>query len=228
MDEYLQSNDEFWQYGYEAENVESYVFRPYGIILKYELGIDGSKNEKLLEFGCGQGAACQFFKSKGFDVYGIDISNVDINRCQQKMPDIASHFEVIDPKPEESDVFFGGEYDVVVGIQSLYYYTNTDMQTRLISLYNQMRKGAVIYATMIGTKMFYYDYSTEYKDGLRKVDFSKPRIQVKDYFVNFTSSESELEQKFSMFKKLHIGSYTQNFREDEGVSFHYTFVGQKE
>src|SRR5208283_5150405 len=99
MEEYLEKNHDYWQKGYQAENVESFVFRPYGVVFKAELGIDGSKHEKCLDFGCGQGAALGFFKKKGFDVYGVDISQVDIECCKQKMPEISEHFAVIDPKP---------------------------------------------------------------------------------------------------------------------------------
>jgi len=34
MSDYLKKNEEYWAKGYEAENVESFVFRPYGRIFK--------------------------------------------------------------------------------------------------------------------------------------------------------------------------------------------------
>ncbi len=43
MDEYLKKNHEHWVKGHSAENVESFVFRPYARILKYEFGMDGSR-----------------------------------------------------------------------------------------------------------------------------------------------------------------------------------------
>ena len=46
--DYLQKNYEYWQKGYKAENVESFVFRVYGRIFKAQFGIDGSKREKSL------------------------------------------------------------------------------------------------------------------------------------------------------------------------------------
>lgn len=55
MEDYLKGNLEYWQEGYEADNVESFVFRPYGRIFKYEFGLDGSHGEKLLDWGCGGG-----------------------------------------------------------------------------------------------------------------------------------------------------------------------------
>jgi len=200
MKEYLKKNEEYWKKGYEAENVESFVFRPYGRVFKYEFGLSGQNNEKLLDFGCGQGAALQFFKSKGFDVYGVDISETDINRCKQKMPDIQDHFAVIPPEPKENDIFFNGSYDLIIAVQSLYYYSDHDLEIRLKSLYNQMKPGALIYASMMGTGHYMYNHSHEYREGLRKIDFSLPRLKVSNYYVNFTHSEADLRLLHRHFK----------------------------
>ncbi|MCH7849434.1 MAG: class I SAM-dependent methyltransferase [Planctomycetes bacterium] len=226
MEEYLKRNSECWQAGYDAENVESFVFRPYGRIFKTEFGLTGSNHERLLDFGCGQGAALRFFRSKGFDVYGVDISETDIARCQETMSDIPDHFAVIAAAPSEEDVFFGGEYDLIIAVQALYYYSDSDLQRRLVSLHNQMKPGAILYATMMGPGHYKYEHSQPYKDGLRKVEFSLPRLQASDHYVNFTHSEDELIDRFSMFEKVHVGFYDAKYREDEGASFHYTFVGR--
>lgn len=228
MQHYLDSVREYWQKGYDAENVESWVFRFYGRVLKQEMGIDGSTHPRLLDFGCGQGAAAGFFKSKGFDVYGVDISERDILVARKRMPDIAAHFEVIDSRPSRDDVFFGGNFDVVIAIQSLYYYNNTDLRTRLISLRNQMKMGGIIYASMMGAKSArFYQNSIDCGDGLRKVDFETKRMKVKDYYVSFVQDEAELLEKFGMFTKIHIGYYDMALQEDEGSDFHYTFIGKK-
>lgn len=227
MSEYLKKNKEYWDNGYAAENVESFVFRPYGRIFKYELGLTGGKNEKLLDFGCGQGAALKFFKSKGFDVYGVDISDPDIAKCQEIMPDVADHFSVIPAKPLADNVFFGGDYDAIVSIQTLYYYSNEDLQIRLKSLYDQMKPGAVLYATMMGTGHYMYKHAEKHVDGLYRVEFQLPRLSVSNYYLNFTHSEEELLEKFRIFEKLHVGFYDAKYREDEGGSFHYTYVGRK-
>jgi len=226
MDPYLQKNKDYYDQGYEAENVESYVFRPYGRIFKHDFGIDGSKGEKLLDFGCGSGATLRFFKSKGFDVYGVDISEVDIQRAQSRMPDIGNHFQVIPPKPAESDRFFDGGFDIVVSIQTLYFLSNSDLQVRLKTLYDMMKPGALIYASMMGTQSYFSKYATPAHDGLSKVDFANDRISYKDFYVNLTDGERDLEHKFSMFEKVYIGYYDRDYR-NEGSEFHYTFTGRK-
>ncbi|MDR1480997.1 MAG: class I SAM-dependent methyltransferase [Synergistaceae bacterium] len=226
MEKYLKANFDYWQSGYIADNVESFVFRIFGRILKPELGLSGKNNEKLLDFGCGGGAALSFFDRNGFDVYGIDISEVDINHCKERMPRIPDHFAKVDPVPKVDDVFFDGDFDLVTAVQSLYYYSNDDLEIRLISLKNQMKPGAVIYATMMGSKCWYYDNSVDYKDGLREVDIDTPRLKIKNYFVNFTHSKEDLTRKFSMFETIHVGYYDAHYIETEGSDFHWTFIGR--
>lgn len=226
MKDYLQANNEYWQHGYVADNVESFVFRVFGRILKPEFGLSGDKHEKMLDFGCGAGAALSFFDKNGFDVYGVDISKIDIQRSKERMPHIEEHFSVIDSAPGEKDVFFGGDYDLIIAIQALYYYSDTDLRRRLISLKNQMKPGAVIYATMMGTKCWYYDNSNPSEDGLREVVIKNGRLNINNYFVNFTSSKEDLKKKFDMFKPIHIGYYDADYIESEGSDFHWTFIGQ--
>lgn len=227
MKPYLQGNLNYWHKGYETEHVESFVFRPYAHIFVADLGIDGSRHEKLLDFGCGCGTALKFFKDKGFDVYGVDISETNIQCCKRRMPDIADHFSLVESNPDQRRVHFDGSFDVVLGIQSLYYLSATDLQACLAALYKQMNQGGIIYATMMGTKCWYYDHSVEYQDGLRRVDVSVARFTVKDYYVNFTENEEDLRRKFALFEPLHIGFYAAQYRADEGPGFHYTFVGRK-
>lgn len=227
MSHYLESNYQFWQQGYPAENVESCVFRAYGRVLKHEFKLSGQKGEKVLDFGCGAGAALEFFKGKGFDVFGVDISEVDILSCKKRMPEISDHFITIDKEPGEDDYYFDGQFDLIIAIQSLYYYSNQDMAKRLQSLFNQMKPGAILYATMMGSQSHYFEHSTPFKDGLRAVNYSNSRKTVKNYYVNFTYSKAQLLDTFKLFNKKHIGYYDAVFREDEGSEFHYTFIGQK-
>ena len=226
MEKYLQGNDEYWQQGYEGENVESFVFRAYGRILKHELGLSGENGERMLDFGCGDGAALSFFDRKGFDVYGVDISRPAIEGCRRRMPHIADHFEMIDPKPGLDDRFFSGGYDLVLGIQSLYLLNPSDLEVRLLSLKKQMKPGGVIYATMMGTRCWYYKYAKPFEDGTHLVELESPRLKTHDYYMTFTESEEDLIQKFHMFEKLHVGYYDACYREDEGSEFHWIFIGR--
>ncbi|GMV99347.1 MAG: hypothetical protein AMXMBFR84_04860 [Candidatus Hydrogenedentota bacterium] len=225
--EYLDQNARFWQPGYEAPNVESHVFRPYGRILAHELGLTGKGGEKLLEYGCGSGAAAEFFHRKGFNVYGVEISETNVALCRKRMPEIAGHFDVIPATPRVDDVFFGGGFAVVTAIQCLYYLSESDLQLRLQSLYAQMTPGAVLYATMIGARHHYFAHSTPAAGGMRTVCMHTPRIHIEDHFVLFTESEDQLLDRFRLFEACHVGYYAEKYRSDEGEDFHFTFAGRK-
>src|SRR2546421_12443266 len=99
MSDYLAQNARYWANSYNAPNVESFIFRFYGRILKFDYGIDGSNHERVLDFGCGEGAALAYFDKLGFNCYGVDIAKNDIKTAQSHMPHIASQLKVIDPKP---------------------------------------------------------------------------------------------------------------------------------
>ena len=61
MSSYLDKNAMYWSGTYDAPNVESFIFRFYGRILRFDYGIDGSNHERILDFGCGQGGALNYF-----------------------------------------------------------------------------------------------------------------------------------------------------------------------
>ena len=227
MDEYFKGNKAYWDKGYVAQNVESFVFRPFGRIFAHDCGLTGKNHEKMLDFGCGQGAALQFYDSNGFDVYGVDISEPDIGVCKKRMPHVADHFITVDPKPKAGDMWFGGGFDLVIAIQALYYFNNEDYAIRIKTIYDMMKPGAYIYASMMGTKAWYYEKSTPYKDGLRRVEIDTPRLKLKDYYIFFVESEKELLERFKLWKPVHVGYYDAKYRNDEGCDFHYTFIGQK-
>lgn len=225
MDTYLDDNKEYWEgLEYDRPNVDHDVFRFYGKILVPDFGLSGDNGERLLDFGCGQGSAVDFFAEKGFDAYGVDISGSDLEIARERYPSIADRFELIDESPDRTDRFFGGEFDVVLALQSLYYYSDTDLETRLQSLYDNLVPGGVIYASMMGERHGKFETAEPAADGLREVtpvDDSQP------VYVNFTRDEEDLREKFHMFEPKHIGFYNFRFREDTLERFHHTFVGVK-
>ena len=227
---YLEKNKEIWsKENYQGENIESFVFRFYGRILKYEFGMSGEKNNKLLDWGCGSGANLSFFKSKGFDVYGVDMDEKSINRCKERMPDIKHHLKTIDPKPSEDTDYFGEKFDVIIATQSMYYLSKTDLQTLLKSLDKMLNPGGIVFFTMMGTEsdMFFKDANkTKDEDGLWNLEYNYPRHSIKDYRIQILTEE-ELEETFNIFEKKHIGFYSEKFRQEEPKTFHHIFVGQK-
>lgn len=226
--EYWDKNQLYWERGYDAVNVDHPIFRFYGRILKPQFGM-GGKFEKSLDFGCGQGAAVNFFSTRGFNARGVDISKMDISIAKVRYPHLTDNFAVCDPDPKKNEFYgFPEDIGVFTAIQSLYFLSDTDFEIAIDMIYRSMRPGGVFFATMMGEKNSeYFDNSVEHEDGLRTVRFQNDRLDV-EYNIFFIKDEAHLKQKFSMFKPLHTGYYCAKFRNDEGDGFHYTFCGIKE
>lgn len=227
MTDYLKMNLRYWDGRYTAPNVESFIFRFYGRILKFDYGIDGSKHERILDFGCGEGGALNYFDKLGFNCYGVDIAKNDIESARAHMPHIAKQFKIIDPKPDPSLVFFEGvKFDVVISIQTLDFLSNSDFDKAIQCLYNNMKPGAKIYASMNGWTMYYRNHATEAGDGLWHVKFKTDRLDY-DLYLNFVKDKADMKRRFQLFKPVYLDYYDSSFRE-EGSEFRYTFFGIKE
>lgn len=229
MDDYLAKNVDHWERGYNAPNVDHVAFRLFGRILRPQFGL-GKAHERLVDFGCGQGAAVNYFHINGLDAHGVDISNKDISIAKARYPHIANKFSICDPKPQANDFYgFPEDVSVVTAFQALYYFAEADFVVLMDKLYASMNRGAVFFATMMGEQSReYFDNSVPYKDGLRAVNFKSERREVRDYYMFFTKDEDDLKKRFSMFRPVHVGYYAAKFRQDEGDGFHYTFCGIKD
>lgn len=226
MTEYTNTNAKYWDGHYDAPNVESFIFRFYGRILRFDYGIDGANHEKILDFGCGQGGALNYFDNLGFNCFGVDIAKNDIAVAQKNMPHRTNQLKIIDPTPLLGQRYFNEEMDIVISIQTLDFLSNTDFQIVIKNLFDNMKSGAKIYASMNGWNMYYRQKAKYTEDGLWHVNFNNGRVDY-DLFLNFVKDKEEMREKFSLFKPIYIDYYDSSFRE-EGSEFRYTFFGIKE
>ena len=227
MTEYLEKNFEYWRGRYDAPNVESFIFRFYGRILKFDYGIDGSKHERILDFGCGQGAALNYFDKLGFNCFGVDIAENDVDVARSQMPHIANQFAVIEPKVDENRVFFDGtKFDIVISIQTLDFLSDADFEKAIRSLYDSMKSGAKIYTSMNAWDMYYRKNGEYAGDGLWHIKFKTDRLDY-DLFLNFVKDKDAMREKFKLFKSVYLDHYDLSFR-GEGSELRYNFFGVKE
>jgi SAM-dependent methyltransferase len=236
MSDYLKANSDYWgQAVYDNPNPESYVFRIYGRILSYQFGLDGHGGENILDFGCGSGGNSKFFDSKGFNVFGVDQSSIDIDRCHKRLSNKVDQFKVVNPICTEDDVWFPGtKFKIITSFQTLYYLNDIDLQRRLVSLYNMLEPGGIFVATMMHTSSWYYNMSHPSENGMRFVKFYREQdvgredLSINDHYINFTKNEEDLIEKFKIFRPLHTkGYYDGVYRDDQGSEKHLVFIGQK-
>ena len=210
-------NYKFWQKGYFAPNVESFIFRFYGHYLK-------KKNIKnLFDFGCGQGAAVNFFNQNKINSIGVDISLTDLNVAKKKFVKYKKKFIHIEKFENIGKMFEKKKFDVIVASQSLYYLSNKDLKKLLIIFEKILNKNGIIFATMISQKSSLFRNSVSYKHGLRKVYVDKNNF----HFINFTKNFRDLKSKFNIFKTVDTGYYSICLDIKNDINHHYTFIGKK-
>ncbi len=103
------------------------------------VGTDDTR--RVLDCGGGNGGHAALFASEGFDVFGVDLGQVHIERCRRLLPDTADHFVVIHPEPSPEDVWFAGEFALVLAIHPSTFPTAT-------------WRGSDVHYTFLGRKPF--------------------------------------------------------------------------
>jgi cyclopropane fatty-acyl-phospholipid synthase-like methyltransferase len=178
---YLDSNMNFWSNGYNAPNTESYIFRFAGRILSSKYNLP-NEHEKLLEFGCGQGANADHLHKVGFNVKGVDISKEDIDIGKIRFPHLKNKLSVCPASPDQNQYYgWGCDISVIVCAQSIYYFTEEHFNSVLQKMYDSMKPGGIFFATMISHNHTYFEHSQETDDPwLRKVSFKGRRFDLED------------------------------------------------
>jgi len=71
-----------------------WLYRPY---VKALISLSGlKKGATVLDAGCGQGIFTDLFAKEGMSVFGVDISQVGIQKAKEKYPHLSDHFFVFD------------------------------------------------------------------------------------------------------------------------------------
>jgi len=73
-----------------------------------------SKQDRLLEIGCGEGRDAFVLLQQGFDLLATDISPVAISYCQNKIPDQKDHFQILDCVTQTLNRYFNFIFAVAV------------------------------------------------------------------------------------------------------------------
>ncbi|ALP52648.1 hypothetical protein Tel_05520 [Candidatus Tenderia electrophaga] len=223
---YILNNRDYYEQaysgGYGIQYPEGHVIRVFNKILKGDLGLPAKQGSRLFDFGCGNGTHARFFFENGFDVYGMDVSETAIAACKARLPEIQDQFFIAQPDPANNPEL-EQRFDVALANQVLYFLSPTDMRHSVDYLYHHMHPGAVLVATMVGTKNYYYNYATAQQDGLHRVELPTG----KTLHIQFTADRDELIDKFRPFEPMHIGYYDSVIYEREGSGFHFLYVGRK-
>jgi len=120
-----------------------------------------SKKSIILDIGCGIGSVLNFLITRGYnDVYGIDISEEQLNVCNKYVTDKAAKWDVLDYLKQTTEIF-----DVII-LYDVIEHIERDKILKLIDLLHKRlnRNGRVILRTpnlgsLLGSYSRYIDFS---------------------------------------------------------------------
>jgi len=212
-----------YQEGWYPIYPEGDVIRIYQHFFSRRIPQKNNRKIRILDFGCGNGTTCLYFKSKGYDVYGVDVIPDAIEECKRRLPDSKENFKLI-THGQDVDNLFSHKFDIIFSRQVLYYLSDIDMNKTLKQFNGMLEDDGFVYFTMMGKQNYYYKHAKPEKhDGLQEVTLTG-RLNETTY-INFIGSEEELTKKFSIFEPVFCGYYDLTL--PEGSSYHYFFTGKK-
>jgi 2-polyprenyl-3-methyl-5-hydroxy-6-metoxy-1,4-benzoquinol methylase len=213
-----------YKQGYGLVYPESHIIRVHRHILEWELGMrDGT----IFDFGCGSGAHLKYFADHGFVPYGCDVSKTAIEQCAKMMPEhVANFFVTPAVKPDLAALVGPTRFNVFLSNQVLYYLDDEGIRDIVRQAHAMLQTRGVFVVSMMAYSCWYARFITGTVGDLKKVDMKTPR-QTETMFINFKNRE-EIEALFKPFRKLHLGSYGNHIRDEEGSTDHWLYVGVRD
>ncbi len=216
--------EEKYKNGYGHIYPESHIIRIYERFIKQNLVID--THLKILDYGCGTGANLHFFKDKGFDTFGCDVSKSAIEKCKSNPIFDKNKFEICNEVPNPLDLFGNIEFDLILSNQTLYYLSDESLRKFVEESYKIIKDNGFLVVTMMAKSHWFYSHKVSHQKSLHTVDLRKSRFNQLSY-INFKEKE-DLEEIFYPFKKCLTGFYTLDLLPDEGPTDHWIYICKKE
>lgn len=125
----------------EVENTHWWYKSLHDLVLKTIEENFKDKNVKILDAGCGTGGMIDYLISNGFsNIEGFDLSEVAVSFCKNK-----GYRVVVGDIKETESVMSSNKYDVIISNDTLYFFSDLDVQKRIISgFYNVLKKNGII------------------------------------------------------------------------------------
>ena len=215
--------------GSNSPNVEDAIFRLQGKVLNNMYKLPSHKKiTTSLDFGCGQGSTVNFFHQAGYDAYGIDICKGDIEIAKKRYPYIADKFKLCKPdvfKTPLKKFTDNKKISLITGHRSLMYFDKEDFEKLLKNFNNSMTSNGLLYASMLSTKSTFFQYTKR-----SKFEWLRERVSKKTFnldYMFFCESKKDVVKKFSIFKKMLIGSYHYQLDENDKLTHYYQILCKK-
>ena len=157
---------------------------------------------RILDFGCGQGAATWYLAREGFDTYAFDGSESAVRKAEERLCEegLSASFMVSDA----STIDYEGEFfDAIIDNACIYANHIEDIHRMYQNVYRMLKKGGRLFSVCFGEELFGYDSGIEIEKGTYK-DIQNGVLR--DRGISHIFSEEELVKVLSDsgFSDIHV------------------------
>jgi SAM-dependent methyltransferase len=103
------------------------------------------KRGKVLDVGVGDGSNALYFDKKGYDVYGIDISDVAINKIKDILP---NNTWILQDISEGKLPFREGMFDIIFSRLSLHYFNDEQTSNILDEFHRTITMNGLLFVSV--------------------------------------------------------------------------------
>jgi ubiquinone/menaquinone biosynthesis C-methylase UbiE len=168
---------------------------------------------KVLGMGCGDGSSLEYIYNKGAsEIYGIDISDEQIQLAKEKLPESKNNF-IVCPMEDEANIK-NNYFDYVVAVFSIGY--TSDLHKTLLNAYNYLNESGSL--TMSWTHPFYHCLCSENSKAVVKKSYFNEDPQI----IEKGADKIEVVQKNLMISTIintaaDVGFYVERMYEEKSV-----------
>jgi SAM-dependent methyltransferase len=191
---------------------------------------------KVLDYGCGSGNNSLLFIDKGYDTYGVDVSEHAISLIKENLMDNnldrrhINNFSVISPDSTKL-AFEDCYFDFIFARNALYYLPTEDYIRKVCNEFKRcLKPGGMVLFTMMGQTCYYISKYTKkvHNDRIHEVLIDEPghRLFGHKELIYVVRDKDDVKNLFSDFNCITTGYTDFNLSGDES-GFHWIFIGEK-
>lgn len=175
---------------------------------------------KILDIGCGEGRNSRFLSDEHFEVVGIDISKIAIQKAK-KFDNSRTKYLVADMRELP---FFDNSFDAVISIQTIFHGCLRDIRKTINEILRVTKKSGLIFLTLqpikgneyrMGKKLETNTYISNSGDDKGEIHHFFDQKEILKEFSKFKIIDLHLEQKnnywYLLMKKTTKKSATADF-----------------
>ncbi len=203
--------------GHSMAYPAEYVIRIFkGTYPRLKLSQNVFTNKKICDIGCGDGRNMAFLKTRGFDIYGMEITPEIVDKTRENLRKAGIVDAIIKVGTNDSIDFKDNFFDYLLSWNSCYYMgEGRDFSLHVREYARILKKGGWLVLSIPKKTCFIYKGSRKLKNGYRVILKDPFHVRNGDVLKCF-EGEKDIRKNFPNFKNFIFASV-----EDDCFGFNY-------